>query len=119
MRIVDVLLAELEQESHSTARVLERVPQAHLSWRPHATSMSLGQLALHVATIPGNVAALAAMDIIPEPPKFIPAEAASAAELVPTLEASVDRGRVQRTAERIAFERLDSSTSLYRHQGIS
>jgi uncharacterized damage-inducible protein DinB len=93
MRIVDVLLAELEQEARTTARVLERVPQEHLSWRPHAKSMSLGQLALHVATIPGNVAALAAMDTIPEPPKFIQAEAASAAELVPTLEASVAKAR--------------------------
>ncbi len=71
MRIVDVLLAELEQEAISTARVLERVPQAHLSWRPHPKSMSLGQLALHVATIPGNVAQLAAVDTIPEPPVLI------------------------------------------------
>ena len=56
MRMIDLLLAELEQEAAATRRVLERVPQAHLSWRPHPKSMSLGQLALHVATIPGNVA---------------------------------------------------------------
>lgn len=42
MRIADTLLAELEQEAASTARVLERVPQAHLTWKPHAKSMSLG-----------------------------------------------------------------------------
>ena len=59
MKMIDVLLAEMDQEAQSTARVLERVPQAQLSWRPHAKSMSLGQLALHVATIPGNVAELA------------------------------------------------------------
>ena len=59
MAMIDALLAELEQESHTTRRVLERVPQAHLSWRPHPKSMSLGQLALHVATVPGNVAELA------------------------------------------------------------
>ena len=93
MSIIDVLLAELDQESHATARVLERVPQAHLSWRPHPKSMSLGQLALHVATIPGNVAELAAMDSIPEPPAFVQAEAATAAELVPALKASVARAR--------------------------
>ena len=58
MALIDALLAELEQESLATRRVLERVPQAHLSWRPHAKSMSLGQLALHVATVPGNVAEL-------------------------------------------------------------
>ena len=93
MRIIDTLLAELEQEANATERVLARVPQAQLSWKPHPKSMSLGQLALHVATIPGNVAQLAAMDTIPEPPQFIQAEAATAAELVPTLKASVAKAR--------------------------
>ena len=58
MAMIDALLSELEQESLTTRRVLERVPQAHLSWKPHPKSMSLGQLALHVATVPGNVAEL-------------------------------------------------------------
>ena len=93
MAIIDVLLAELEQESQTTARVLERVPQAHLSWKPHPKSMSLGQLALHVATTPGNVAELAAMDTVPEPPQFGQPEAATAAELVPALNASVAKAR--------------------------
>ncbi|MEO8679849.1 MAG: DinB family protein [Vicinamibacterales bacterium] len=91
--MIDALLAELEQESLATARVLERIPQAHLSWKPHPKSMSLGQLALHVATIPGNVAELGSIDTIPEPPQFIQAEAATAAELVPALRASVAKAR--------------------------
>jgi hypothetical protein len=74
MTIANALLAELEQEAQTTGRVLERIPQAHLSWKPHPKSMSLGQLALHVATVPGNVAELAAMDTIPEPPAFVQAE---------------------------------------------
>jgi uncharacterized damage-inducible protein DinB len=93
MKMIDVLLAEMDQEAQSTARVLERVPQAQLSWRPHAKSMSLGQLALHVATIPGNVAELASLATIPEPPAFIQAEAATAAELVPALKASLAKAR--------------------------
>jgi uncharacterized damage-inducible protein DinB len=93
MSIVDALLAELEQEAYATERVLARVPEAHLGWRPHPKSMSLGQLALHVATIPGNVAQLAAMDSLAEPPAFVQAEAASAKELVPTLRASVAKER--------------------------
>lgn len=93
MKMIDVLLAEMDQESQSTMRVLERIPQAQLTWRPHAKSMSLGQLALHVATIPGNVAQLASMDTIPEPPAFIQAEAATAAELVPALKASLAKAR--------------------------
>jgi uncharacterized damage-inducible protein DinB len=93
MTMIDTLLAELEQEAATTRRVLERIPQAHLSWKPHPKSMSLGQLALHVATVPGMVAELAAADMIPEPPNFIQAEAATAAELVPSLIASVAKAR--------------------------
>src|SRR4029453_1260524 len=93
MKMIDVLLAEMGQEAQSTARVLERVPQTQLSWRPHPKSFSLGQLALHVATIPGNVAELASPTTIPEPPVFIQAEAATAAELVPALRASLVKAR--------------------------
>jgi uncharacterized damage-inducible protein DinB len=93
MRLIDGLLAELEQEAATTQRVLERIPQAHLSWRPHPKSMSLGQLALHVATVPGSVAELAARDVVPEPPAFVQPEAATAAELVPSLLASIATAR--------------------------
>jgi uncharacterized damage-inducible protein DinB len=55
MRIADPFLQELLFESATTTRVLERVPEEHLSWRPHAKSMSLGQLAHHVATLPGQL----------------------------------------------------------------
>jgi uncharacterized damage-inducible protein DinB len=93
MRLIDGLLAELEQEAETTRRVLERIPQAHLSWKPHPKSMSLGQLALHVATVPGGVAELAAIDTVPEPPPFVQPEAATSAELVPALRESVARAK--------------------------
>ena len=93
MKIIDGLLAELEQEAETTRRVLERIPQAHLTWKPHPKSMSLGQLALHVATVPGNVAEFAAVDTIPEPPSFVQPEAATTAELVPSLTESVAKAR--------------------------
>ena len=93
MKIIDGLLAELEQEAETTRRVLERVPAEHLSWKPHPKSMSLGQLALHVATVPGNVAELAAVDTFPEPPDFIQPEATSVSELVPSLRESVAKAK--------------------------
>ena len=46
------LVAELEQEAQSTRRVLERIPEDKLDWRPHPKSWSLGQLALHLPTSP-------------------------------------------------------------------
>ena len=93
MAIIEGLLAELEQEAQTTRRVLERIPQAHLTWKPHPKSMSLGQLALHVATVPGNVAELAAKDINPEPSTFFQPEATSASELLPALTESVAKAR--------------------------
>jgi uncharacterized damage-inducible protein DinB len=92
MKIIDALLAELEQEAATTQRVLERIPQAHLSWKPHPKSMSLGQLALHVATVPGTVAEIAARDSS-LPSSFVQAEAATTAELVPALTESVAKAR--------------------------
>src|SRR6188508_1859256 len=123
MRIIDGLLSELEQEAATTRRVLERIPQAHLSWKPHPKSWSLGQLALHVATVPGNVAELASMDTIPEPPAFVQREAATAAELVPALADSVAKarrhlgGREVMAMPRVAFARAIMLNHWYHHRG--
>jgi uncharacterized damage-inducible protein DinB len=56
------LVAELDQEAVATRRVLERVPLDRLEWRPHPKSMSLGQLALHVAQVPGTFTSILAAD---------------------------------------------------------
>jgi uncharacterized damage-inducible protein DinB len=53
------LLAELNQEAQTTRRVLERVPKDKLEWTPHVKSMTLGQLALHLANLPGAISDLA------------------------------------------------------------
>jgi uncharacterized damage-inducible protein DinB len=58
------LAAELDAEFPITRRVLERVPADRLAWQPHAKSMALGQLAEHIARIPGNIATLAQMDAL-------------------------------------------------------
>jgi uncharacterized damage-inducible protein DinB len=59
MRIADSLIAELEREAKSTVRILERVPLDRLEWKPHEKSMSIGQLAWHIATLPrGGVGGL-------------------------------------------------------------
>jgi uncharacterized damage-inducible protein DinB len=50
--LLDQCLSEFDREMGVTRRVLARVPEAHLAWRPHARSMSLGRLATHVASLP-------------------------------------------------------------------
>lgn len=61
-RTVDPMLAELEQESVATRRMLERVPGDKLSWRPHPRSMTIGQLAYHVAGVCGDVSGFLELD---------------------------------------------------------
>ena len=62
MGMCDAFAQEIDQEGKTTRRVLERVPSDQLAWRPHAKSMSLGELALHVAQVPGAIASWALED---------------------------------------------------------
>jgi uncharacterized damage-inducible protein DinB len=52
MAIKDTLIPEYDHEMATTRRLLERVPEAEFAWKPHDKSMSLGQLAGHIANIP-------------------------------------------------------------------
>ena len=42
----------MDQELKATRRLLERVPNEHLDWQPHERSMTLRELAGHIATLP-------------------------------------------------------------------
>ena len=55
MSIAQSLLAEFETQAPITRRFLERLPEEKLTWKPHEKSMSAGQLAYHLAFIPGGV----------------------------------------------------------------
>jgi uncharacterized damage-inducible protein DinB len=91
--MVEAILLELEQEATTTRRMLERVPNDKLAWKPHAKSMSLGQLALHVAAAPGQIAALLLKDEVQVPDFASPPRATSPAEAVETLERSLQEAQ--------------------------
>src|SRR5215471_7851226 len=94
MTMINGMLQELEQEAHTTRRVLERVPNDRLTWRPHPKARTLGELAMHVATTPGGVARLASTSPAQEP-KFedLDRKPAHASDLVPALNQSVDEAK--------------------------
>ena len=52
MSIAESMLPEFDHETATTRLLLERVPEAQVDFKPHDKSMTLGQLAIHVATIP-------------------------------------------------------------------
>ena len=88
------ILQELEEETERTRRTLERVPQDKLDWRPHEKSFSLGQLALHVATIPGALAQVAALDTFDAKPDGVPRPSpSSTAEILSAFDESLESAR--------------------------
>lgn len=87
MPLFDALITELKREADTTRRVLERVPREHYAWRPHAKSMSLGQLAWHIATLQWGVAHLLG-DLNCEVPNFQHTEPPADADLLARLEES-------------------------------
>ncbi len=93
MALIDGLLQELEQETRTTRRVLERVPDSQLAWRPHQKARTLGELALHVAMVPGGVAQLVASPSPAQVPQFTDPSPKSGAELVPALNQSIAQAK--------------------------
>ena len=63
MPIVEAILMEMENEAKVTQRVLERIPEDKLSWRPHPKSFSLGQLAMHIAEAQGWLSEVLQKDV--------------------------------------------------------
>ena len=92
MTIAETLLQELEQEAQTTKRVLERVPDDRLGWRPHPKARTLGELAQHIAMVPGAVAELSMTSPV-QVPKFTDSTLQRASELLPALDASLARAR--------------------------
>jgi uncharacterized damage-inducible protein DinB len=62
MNPIEPVLAELDHEAATTRRLLERLPEPQLGWKPHEKSMALGRLATHIAEIPGWVGSIVDKD---------------------------------------------------------
>ncbi|HUG06967.1 MAG TPA: DinB family protein [Candidatus Limnocylindria bacterium] len=86
-------LPEFDQEMATTHRVLERVPEDKLDWKPHAKSMSLGQLASHVAQLPDWVSNIFSADEFdfrpPDGPAYAQADCKTSQELLALFDRSV------------------------------
>jgi uncharacterized damage-inducible protein DinB len=95
--MIDALLPEFDQEMANTRKVLERVPDDKLSWRPHPKSWTMGELATHVATLPSwtvETFGRDELDITPDgKPPAPQAPVKSREELLAKFDASVAAGR--------------------------
>src|SRR5262245_27124774 len=52
MAIREAMLPEFDQEMATTRKVLDRVPEDKLGWKPHEKSWPMGDLATHLVNLP-------------------------------------------------------------------
>ena len=97
MSIAESVLPEFDRETATTRLLLERVPEAQAAWKPHVKSMSLGQLAMHIANLPRWTSiALERTDFDTNPPdgsRMTGPEFESAATLLRSYDANVSAAR--------------------------
>ena len=86
--IAEGFLAEFEAQAPVTRKFLERLPEEKLTWQPHPKSMTAGQLAYHLAFVPGGVVRAAALNPAPAP-KFESPQPGSLKEVLNALEESI------------------------------
>jgi uncharacterized damage-inducible protein DinB len=94
MSIIQLLLKELEQESKTTSKMLERIPDDKYDWKPHEKSMTIKQLATHIAELPGWITmglTTSEMDFAKSP--YTPAEIKNTSELLDLFKRSLEDGR--------------------------
>jgi len=89
MSIAQSLLTEFETQAPITRRFLERLPEDKLTWKPHEKSMSAGQLAYHLAFVPGGVARFVQNNPAQAPESFNFPQPASCQEILKTFEESI------------------------------
>ena len=62
MKLTQLFLAQLDRETTSTRKLLERVPEGKNDWKPHPKSMALGYLSMLVAIMPSWIATMIERD---------------------------------------------------------
>jgi uncharacterized damage-inducible protein DinB len=75
MMLKELLLAEYDHEVATTLKLLQRLPDSELGWKPHEKSMTLGALATHLSNIPNWAGPLlndTSFDLSAAPPNLEP-----------------------------------------------
>ena len=97
MKLTELMLEELDREAAGSRKALENVPEGKNNWKPHEKSMTLGNLATIVATIPAwleMVVSMDELDINPKGgPQYRPKEWKTRKDLLEQFEESLKKGR--------------------------
>lgn len=111
--MLEALANEFKEEVAITKRALDRVPADKLLWKPHEKSMSLGQLAWHVATVPGGLSRiLQAESFDVAQGTFVPPQPGNREEIFAAFEQSARDG--EHFLESLTEEQAKSNWTLFR-----
>lgn len=86
MTIAQSFLAEFEMQAPITRKFLERLPEDKLTWKPHARSLTAGQLAYHLASVPAAIVRMVGNNPAEAPKSFEFPQPASRAEILKTFD---------------------------------
>uniref|UniRef100_A0A7V4XQU4 DinB family protein n=1 Tax=Acidobacterium capsulatum TaxID=33075 RepID=A0A7V4XQU4_9BACT len=110
MSIAQSMLAEFETQAAITRRFLARLPEGKLAWQPHPKSMTAGQLALHLAGVPGGIINAVQNDSM-QAPGFIFPQPATLAEVLSKFDESI--GAVRELLPRLDDTAMQATWRLF------
>jgi uncharacterized damage-inducible protein DinB len=106
MSRINIFLQELDREAITTRKMLERVPNDKYDWKPHEKSMSIRQLATHIAELPSWVGmALTTDELDFATTEYKPKQINNTTELVAYFESELQEGKLQ--LQRATEDQLD------------
>lgn len=95
MSFSQTLLPEFDEEMKNTRKLLECIPDGKFDYRPHPKSMTLGQLATHVAGLPAWTVSTLEKEELDLPADFKPELFSSRAEVLQKFDTGVADARVR------------------------
>lgn len=93
MKIIPLLQQEFEHEAQTTHKFLKLVPADKFNWKPHEKSMSLKDLAVHIAEITAWPDMALNTDVFDFADGYEPTPVSSTQELLEVFEESVKKGK--------------------------
>ena len=110
LEVRNLAFGDMDHEIATTRRMLERVPEEHFDWKPHAKSWSLGELACHIVDLFWWHKATLGMDVVDMSKPWPKTQASTHAELMEAFETGL--GELRETLADTSVDALAAEWTL-------
>lgn len=93
MELIPIFKKELKQEAETTRKFLNLVPDDKFDWKPHEKSMSMKELTVHIAEIPGWIETALTTSVMDFADGYEPTPVENTGELLELLDGSVQKSK--------------------------